>query len=239
MHIETNTQQKSSHRKYIISTVVILLLITFALVLFVFTQTRKPDPASEKIIREAAAAHLDKDPNELTDADFARITEISFGAPQTIIPLFNVEEPIKYTNNELTDIRLLEKFTNLQKLNLGAINVSETRIPTWMRILAKLGIFDLNERYAVDLSPLEKLTHLEELQLGGSAVINIKPLANLNLKNLQLISSPVSDITPLKSLTQLQSLDIIFCPNIKYEDVEELNKALPNLKISGTLNLNK
>ncbi len=233
---EQSKIKKTSSRKYRIAAIVILLLITSALVLFVFTQTRKPDPASEKIIREAAAAQLGKDPNELTDEDFAKITELSIGdRSQTIFAMYDEEGSFKYAYNKLADIRLLRKFTNLQTLYLGSIDNSENKIPKWMAFLARHGIYDVDKRFALDLSPLEKLNHLEKLQLGGQ-VYNIQPLAKLNLKHLQLISSSVSDITPLKSLTQLQELYIIFCPKLKYEDLEEIGKAIPNLKITSTIN---
>jgi Leucine-rich repeat (LRR) protein len=230
--------KKYSHRKYIIAAAVILLFITSALVLFVFTQTRKPDPVSEKIIREATAAQIGKDPNSLTDEDFAKITELSIGdRSQTIVAMYDEGDSFKYAYNKLVDIRLLNKFTNLQTLYLGSIDVPTDEIPKWIHLFSKLGIFDLEKRFSFDLSPLEKLSHLEKLQVGGNVVIDIQPLAKLgNLKNLQLINAAVSDITPLKSLTQLEKIYIIFCPKLKYEDLEDLGKAIPNLEITSTIN---
>ncbi len=230
--------KKSSHRKYIIATAVILLLITSALVIFVFIQTRKPDPVSKRIIREAAATQLGKDPNSLTDADFAKITELSIGdRSQTIVAMYDEGSSFKYAYNKLADIRLLRKFTNLQTLYLGSIDVSTDKIPKWMLFLSKLGIYDLEKRFSLDLSPLKKLSHLEILQVGGNAVIDIQPLAKLgNLKNLQLINAAVSDLKPLENQKQLEKVYIIFCPKLKYEDLEDLGKAIPNLKITSTIN---
>ena len=236
--LEQERIKKSSHRKYLIAGVVILLLITLALVLFVFIQTRRPDPESEKIIREAAAAQLGKDPNSLTDEDFAKITELSIGdRTQTILAMYDDGDWLKYAYNKLADIKLLRKFTNLQTLYLGSIDVPADKIPKWMLLLSKLGIFDLEKRFSFDLSPLEKLSHLEKLQVGGNAVNNIQPLAKLgNLKNLQLINATVSDLKPLESQKQLEKLYIIFCPKLKYKDLEDLGKAIPNLKITSTIN---
>lgn len=235
---QNDMQKKPSHRRYITAAVVILLLITSALVLFVFTQTRKPDPASERIIREAAAAQIGKDPNSLTDTDFAKITELGVGdRSQTIFAMYDEGGSFKYAYNKLADIGLLRKFTNLQTLYLGSIDVPTDKIPKWMLLLSNLGIFDLEKRFSFDLSPLEKLSHLEKLQVGGNAVNNIEPLAKLgNLKNLELINAAVSNIKPLKSLTQLEKLYIIFCPKLKYEDLEDLGKAIPNLEITSTIN---
>ena len=235
--IQNDTHSRKSAKKYVI---IAITFILFFLIAFVFLSLKsEPDLYSDTLIRYAAAAQLDKDPNELTDADFAKITELSIGQGRQIISISKPDSPLNYTKNELADIRLLDKFTNLQKLNLGEVNVSEKRVPKWMEILGKLKLIDLDKKYAIDLSPLRKLKHLEELQLGGTAVRNLKPLAGLNLKSLQLIDLPISDISPLKSLKHLHKLDIIFCPNIKYKDVEDLQMTLPNVEISGTLNLNK
>ena len=231
-------KKKSSHRRYIIAPVVILLLITSALVLFVFIEAQKNDPASENIIRQAAAAQLGKDTNSLTDEDFAKIIELSIGErTETIFAMYDEENSLTYADNKLSDIRLLEKFTNLKTLYLGSIDVPEGKVPKWMILLSKLGIYDLEKRLSLDLSPLDKLSQLEKLQLGGDAVIKIQPLSKLsNLKNLQLINAQVSDLKPLKKLTQLEKIYIVFCPKLKYEDLVELNKAIPNLEITTTIN---
>ena len=124
-----------------------------------------------------------------------------------------------------------------------------------MKFFSKLGIFDLNERFSLDLSPLEKLYYIEELQLSGSAIRSIEPLAGIkNLRKLQILGSPVSDIeplkdlinleeidlygaqitdiSPLKNLTKLRRLNIVSCNNITDEQVIKLKKALPALIIS-------
>lgn len=229
--------EKSLQWKYIIAAIVLLLLITPVCVYMFLRQ--EYDPASEAAIRKAAAEQLQKEPNELIETDFAQVTELNIGAAQTIISLLNPAASISYANNELADIRLLTKFKNLQKLNLGKINVPENKIPRWVKTLAKMGIYDINKGYTIDLRPLSKLTHLEQLKLGGEAVRDISPLAGLNIKHLLLIDAPLSDIRPLISLKQLESLEVMFCPNIKLKDVEDLKKTHPNLEISGTLNLNK
>ena len=235
---ENETKQKENKKrsglKYIISFVVLLLLIT---PLFVFIMFRsKSDPASEAIIRQAAAAQLNKEPNDLTVEDFAKITELSIGEmTQTIFSFSSNANSIRYAKNELSNIKLLGKFTNLQKLNLGSVSVPENKIPNWMKTLSKAGIINLDERLTLDLSPLMNLHSLEDLQLGGPAVRNIKPLTSLNLKHLQIIDSPLSDIKPIESMTQLQKLEIIFCQNIKYKDLEDVKKALPGLAITSTI----
>ena len=229
-------EKKQSHRKYIITAVIVLFLIMSALVLIVYTDSQKPDPASEAIIRKAAATQLGKDPNSITDEDFEKITELSIGEKtETIFGIYDDGSTSTYAINQLSDIKLLRKFTNLKILYLGSINVPEHEIPYWMVLLEKIGIYDVEARFALDLKPLEKLNNLEKLQLGGTAVHNIEPLANLNLKTLQLIDAQTSDLEPIKNLAQLQKVYIIFCPKLKYEDLEDLKKAKPNLDITTTI----
>ncbi len=123
---QTNKNQSSSSlchkRRYIILT--ILILLTIPIFFFVYIRLRY-DPKSEKIIRQSAASQLNKDPNELTGEDFAQITELSF-------------------SGVLSDIRMLEKFTNLQYLDLWGC-LEEKNIPQWIRYLGRYGIVDLSQ----------------------------------------------------------------------------------------------
>ncbi|MBN1974382.1 MAG: hypothetical protein JW787_12135 [Sedimentisphaerales bacterium] len=209
-------EKKLFKRKYILATAVLSLLIIAALVFNWFNNEQKPDPASEKIIREAAAAQLNKDPNELTDEDFAKITEINI------------------YRKELTDIKLLEKFTNLQSLEMYDIRFPEKEIPFWMKILAKLGVFDLSKRFSIELSPLKNLTNLQNLNLGSSQISNIEPLKELkNLQSLILSRTNVIDIKPLVNLANLQSLKLT---STQVSDVKPLVNLinLQSLKLGGS-----
>lgn len=222
---ETNFNQSDSHKKsfrlrYIISAFILLLIIA-ALVFTLLSRKPISDPASEANIRRLAAALLEKDINDLTDEDFAEVKDLSFFIHIDSELSKRIGGPV----NRLSDIKLLSKFTNLQKLDLIDIRPPENEIPKWMEVLSKLGIYDLTKRYEFDLSPLEKLYNLEELALGGP-IINIKPLIGLNnLTMLNLVEVPVSDIEPLKNLTKLQNLLI---QGTQVSDITPL-KSLTNL----------
>ena len=236
------SKNNPSWRKYTLAAVILLLLTIAALAFIYFTQGQEPDPVSEKIIHEIAAEqlkfqeHLDTKPNKLTDEDFAKIIELH---------LLNIE---------LTDLKLLEKFTNLKQLYLNNLRYPKNTIPKWMKILAKFGFIDLNERFALDLSPLEKLNNLQSLTIISSPVnnfkflsslknlhslnisrgtiSNIEPIKNLsNLRELILSGILVSDLEPLKGLINLQWIDLRNCSKITSKQVEDLQEALPNLKI--------
>ncbi|MEJ2649716.1 MAG: leucine-rich repeat domain-containing protein, partial [Sedimentisphaerales bacterium] len=54
------------------------------------------------------------------------------------------------------------------------------------------------------------------------------------LKNLQSIfidHTSVSDLVPIKNLKNLQRLYLRGCPNITDQEIQDLQKALPELKI--------
>ncbi len=191
-------------------------MIIAALVFSLFQQEVKSDPASEKIIREAAAKKLNKDPNDLTDEDFALITE------------FNL------SSKELSDIKLLEKCTNLQELNLMGTKFPNNKIPGWMKTLAKLGIFDVSKRYTIDLLPLNRLINLQILRLDDTHISNIEPVKTLKyLQILSLGNTKVSDIKPLEGLTNLRML---FLNETNISNLKSLNKLhwLNTLDITGT-----
>jgi Leucine-rich repeat (LRR) protein len=205
-----DSEKKHSRRKYILSTGITLLLIIAPLVFIWFTQEEsKYDVASAKIIREVAAAQLKKDPNQLTDEDFTKIMRISI------------------SGKELSDLETLEKFINIEGLSLYDIRYPESAIPKWMKILTKLGVFDLNERFALDLSPLGKLKHLESISIGNTPVKNIKMLSSLTkFKMLGFSGKNISDIKPLAKLTNLETLNLSGSNVSNLEPLSELKNLM-------------
>ncbi|MBN1973472.1 MAG: leucine-rich repeat domain-containing protein [Sedimentisphaerales bacterium] len=134
--------------------------------------------------------------------------------------------------SSFSDLDILRKFTNLQTLKLDHIRVREKYIPKWKIVLAKFGIIKIDKSRLLDLGPIGDLKKLQTLSLVGISFRNAEILKNLtNLKELNLFRTNISDLEPLKALTNLQTLDIKDCKNITDEQVEDLQKALPNLKI--------
>ncbi len=86
------------------------------------------DPASEVVIRKAVAIQLNKNQNELTDADFAEITKLNLDNTQIsnlepIKRLKNLRELYAY-NNPISDIEPLRELVNLEKLILNGTQVT-------------------------------------------------------------------------------------------------------------------
>ncbi|MBN1974208.1 MAG: hypothetical protein JW787_11250 [Sedimentisphaerales bacterium] len=208
---ENNVKDKKpSKRTYIIAAVCFVLLLIGALIVASLNQEPKPDPESEKIIRQAASGQLQKNLNELTEEDLATI------------------EVLYLNGKELCDFKMLEKLTNLQQLRLSALRYPENAIPEWMKILAKLGIFDINKRFALDLSPLKKLQNLQSLTIVSTQIKNYKPL--FSLKKLQRLNlsmrskddhGMIADLVPIKELINLQSLELSFTNISDLEPIKE------------------
>ena len=248
--INKNVKKKHSWKIYIFAIAAALLFIITALAFSLFQWKQKADYASEKVIREYVGKMIRKDPNNLTDEDFKKIEILGF-------PL-SAASPISIINRnrnlELSDISLIEKFTNLNYLQLSNIKYPESKIPKLIKILEKFGIKSYREKYVIDLTPLEKLNNLQTLFINKTPVNNIKPLSNLyNLKNLTIRETWVSDLEPLRKLSNLEKLNIentnvtdleplsglknlklLYiggCKNISEKQIEDLKKALPELNI--------
>lgn len=168
----------------------------------------------EAFLRRQVIVPLEKKPEELTDEDFGKVTNLNF------------------TYNKPFDMTLLEKFTKLQSLSLNDYNLfknppSKPVVPKWKSLLAKLHIIDLDYNESLDLKPLGKLTNLQFLSLSGSMISSIEPLVNLiNLKNILLDHTMVSELEPLRKLVNLQ---MILIDNSKVKSLEPI-KSLKNLK---------
>ena len=167
----------------------------------------------QKRVQESFEEHFShlKKPWQLTNNDYKKIKELYISDPNVY------------------NISLLSKLTNLEKLEFYNVKVR-------------------------NLEPITKLTFLKELRLRKLPAGNLYPLRNLkNLKKLRLYEMPVSDIEPLRNLTKLEeikmydvevrNLDVLFnLENLKVlwlltvpvsdEQVEELQKALPDLEIN-------
>lgn len=250
---------------YVVKALFILLVITvLAYISLTQKSEYKADPASEKIICEIAAKELKKDPNDLTDEDFTKITFLG-------VSTFSATKG-------LADIKLLKKFTNLKLLSLENISYPQNSIPKWMFVLSKFGILNLEKRFALDLSPIRKINTLETLYIWNTPVKDLKPLANMtNLRLLSFVNAPITNFKPLENLINLKELSIsgpalsnlesirhlvhlkelhlssrelsnleyiselknleklvfLECSNISDEQIKNLQKKLPNLKISN------
>ena len=145
----------------------------------------KPNPIIEAAIRKK----LKKPEGELTKADYEKVTTL------------------KLTDKQLTYVKGLEKFTQLDHLFLG-------------------------KNQLTDVKGLEKLTQLKTLNLVGNQLTDVKGLEKLTkLKILHLNRNQLTDVKGLEKLTQLKELSLRDNPALTKAKIDELQKALPNCEI--------
>ena len=183
--------------------------------------------ASDIVIMQAAAKQLNKDPNELTDYDFTQITQLNLSL------------------KELSDIKLLEKFTNLQELSISGLRFPESALPKWKKILVKLHLIKKSSKKVIELKPIKGCKKLQKLRLSEEQASDLKPLLELeNLKTLSIsgtfsIDSPASflvmpnytiDLESIKKLNNLEMLNLEIV-SFSQEQQDDLHKANPDLKI--------
>lgn len=215
----SKSDNKQFRLKFLIS-VLVLLLIVITIFILIFIEQNKPDRASAAVIRMAAARQLNKDPNELTDADLANI------------------KTLMISSQELCDIKLLEKFNNLEEIVFFLVRFPEKAIPRWIKILGKFGIIDINERSVIDLKPLGKLKNLKMIDFMVAPVINFEPLSKLeNLEILSIYSTNNPDVESLKKLNNIKTL-YLNNQNITDKQIEGLQKALPEVDVVKGLRFN-
>ena len=183
--VQNITSKHPLKRRYIIAAGTVLLLIITFFVSFTLYLKSIPDPTNEKIIREAAAKQLNKNPNDLNDADFAKVTHLDL------------------SEKEVYNIKLLEKFKNLQNLSLSNIPYPAPDIPMWMVLLGKIRVIDLyksyyksyTDQYMIDLSPLENLPDLQIIKINKTLIKDIKPIAKLeNLQEIHMTDHQLFDL---------------------------------------------
>ena len=144
---------------------------------------------SAKVIEEAIRNAARKPTGQLTKADLEKVTRLDLAS------------------NKLTDVKGLEKLTQLEAL--------------W-----------LYSNKLTDVKGLEKLTQLRQLHLSNNQLTDVKGLEKLTqLKNLSLQNTQLTNVKGLEKLTQLKELLLRENPALTKAQIDQLKKALPNCNI--------
>ena len=171
-----------------IGTPVRIALITLLLVCLPLVAAEKKPLTKEesaKVIEAAIRKAAKKPTGELTKADYAKLTRLSL------------------INNQLTEVKGLEKLTQLTELNL---EVNKLTNVTGLGTLTKLEKLFLDDNQLTDVNGLEKLDQL---------------------KSLFLQYNKLTDVKGLEKLTKLERLALNFNPDLTKAQIDELKKALP------------
>ena len=177
------------------------------------------DSASEKlitdhIVEKAIRVELEKPTGKLTKSDLDKVTHLYLGRkkltelPKALEKLTQLKRLDLY-GNQLTDVKGLEKLTQLKKLYLNHNRLTE--LPKGLEKLTQLTYLNLGYNKLTDVKGLEKLTQLEELKLHG------EKLTELSVQLHILNKLPFPENNP--ALTKAQ--------------IDELQKALPKCEIKS------
>ena len=109
-----------------------------------------------------------------------------------------------------------------------------TEVPKGLENLNQLTSLHLWNNQLTDVKGLEKLTQLETLNLQDNKLTDIKGLEKLTqLKSLRLEDNQLTDVKGLEKLTKLEELYLGGNPDLTKAQIDELQKALPNCRISS------
>jgi hypothetical protein len=128
-----------------------------------------------------------------------------------------------YSRGEECELNLLDKFPNLEKLDLTTLEKQKIKLND----LEKLKILILFGSDFDGITSLENLPKLEELDLSNCNLSRVSKLDNLtNLKVLNLEENQIENIDGLENLKNLERLNLY---DNEISDVSILNK-LPKLR---------
>ena len=117
---------------------------------------------------------------------------------------------INIAGKSISNITGLEFATNLRELDISSNPITDLRPLSELTTLEILDLSDLSaDTLNLDIGPLASLVNLEELALENSRVSDISPLAGLTkLQHLDISNNQILDFSPLVGLTQLWTLRI-------------------------------
>ena len=180
-----------------------------------FKSVEIADPIVEKEIRR----QIRKYTGELTEADIKRVKKLEF-----------IHSSI--TNEGVKEVAKLKQ---LEELSLSHTKITDEWLKEVIKLpkLRGLGLWDTKITDA-GLKEVVKLKHLYYLNLGGTKITDagLKELAKLkNLTDLNLRYTRITE-AGLKELAKCKQLEKLHLGHTQITDTTELQKALPNCKIS-------
>jgi Leucine-rich repeat (LRR) protein len=217
----------------------ILLICAVVMGQSVLAADKKPLTKEEqaKVIEAAIRKELKKPTGELTKADLEKVTYLALRGSGLGNQLTDVKGLEKLTQlkwldlgaNQLTDVKGLEKLTQLTWLYLFVNQLTDVK---GLEKLTQVKTLNLDHNQLTDVKGLEKLTQLRLLSLEGNQLTNVKGLEKLTqLKWLHLYNNKLTDVKGLEKFTQLKYLDLYDNPDLTKAQIAALRKALPNCKI--------
>lgn len=142
---------------------------------------------------------------------------------------------LSLSGTRVQDLSPLMNMADLEYLNLSNTPVSDL---SPLRNLKKLKSLFLSETSVIDLSPLRNLTELTELYLAGTDVMDLTALARLQLRQINISGTKVTDLRSLINMGRVLDggvgIGVLVASALPELDLESLGKmnGLANLVIS-------
>ena len=217
----------------------IILTVLICLCVPLMGADKKPltKEESAKVIEEAIREHLKKPKGELTKAVLEKVTELELSSNRMTdvkgLEKLTQLEMLYLSGNQLSDVKGLEKLDQLKALGLQSNKLTE--LPKGLEKLTQLKGLELTGNQLTDVKGLEKLTQLTMLWLNNNQLTNVQGLEKLNqLKQLGLKNNQMTELPKgLEKLTQLESLDLT---GNKLTDVKGLEKLTKLTRLDITKN---
>jgi Leucine-rich repeat (LRR) protein len=157
----------------------------------------------------------------------------------------DVREADKFADKNPDCLLVFQTFENTawwQGLNqawkdvfLQLVDVKGTPDKLQLQQITGLSKVTVSENFQIsDITPLQHLYRLTDLQFTGTTVAKLDPVTKMpKLKSLRCAKNPINDLTPLAGLPNLTELDF---SNTQVEDLDALQNMmqLQVLKFSGT-----
>ena len=172
---------------------------------------------------------------KLKNEDVLQLTELDVGGKgiSDISPLSELRQlkSLFLAENQITDLSPLAGHTQLLSLTLDGNEQLEDLAP--LTKMENLRLLYLDRNHVADLSPLAGLTKLKYLYLRDNQVDNLKPLGKLkHLVMLDIGGNKITSLNPLMNLSKLKHLSVDDSPYLPQEEIDKLQRALPECEIS-------
>lgn len=117
------------------------------------------------------------------------------------------EDELDLEGKQIYNLDFLSKFMNLKRLSLKGLKVMT---PGTLDRLIHLEDLNIDETFLIDLRPLKGMKNLKTLSARASLLSDISPLQhNTALEKLFLEESLVKDLSPLKGLEKLRCIQLV------------------------------
>jgi internalin A len=185
------------------------------------------DAALENEVRRKLA----KDAGALTPADLAQIKSINLSNARMhqidpcVFPLFTSLKDLFLGSGDYDDLTPLQKLTTLETLRASLSQVRDLHAIEGLKRMDRL---DLSHTLVGDdeLKSVGSLVNVTELTLDETAISDLTPIANL--KKLERLSIKKTQVKSLAPLAQLKAMKFVYIADTPVTDITPVQSLVSN-----------